>query len=106
MIVAFISEPTSKETLKSFYKQVRPGGLGWTQIENELLQEGELKEKEVWDVPEAIKAMIYSSVGVYGALFSFAYFLYAKYSMGMIFVAVSALAFYMLSKKWKDLSFK
>jgi len=106
MIVAFVSKPTSKEKLKSFYKQIRPGGPGWTEIENELLQEGALKEKEVWDVPEAIKAMIYSSVGVYGVLFSFAYFLYANYIMGLVFISVSVLAFYLLSKKWKDLSFK
>jgi len=106
MIVAFVSKPTSKEKLKSFYKQVRPGGPGWKHIEEELLQEGEMKEKEVWDVPEAIKAMIYSSIGVYGALFSFAYFLYANYSMGIIFVVVSVIAFYLLSRKWRNLSFK
>lgn len=106
MIVAFVSEPTSKEKLKSFYKQVRPGGPGWRHIEEELLQEGEMKEKEVWDVPEAIKAMIYSSIGVYAALFSFAYFLYANYSMGIIFVVVSVIAFYLLSRKWRNLSFK
>ncbi len=106
MIVAFVSKPTSKEKLKDFYKLVRPGGPGWTDIEEELLQEGELREKELWDVPEAIKAMIYSSVGVYGVLFSFAYYLYADYMMGVIFTAVAVIAFYMLSKKWKDLSFK
>jgi len=106
MSVAFMTEPTSKEKLKEFYLKVRPGGIGWRDIENELLEEGKLTEKEYWDVPDAIKAMIASSIGVYGVLFSFAYWLYGDYKLGALFTVVALSAFYILSRMWKRLSFK
>jgi uncharacterized membrane protein len=106
MIVAFVTEPTSKDKLKEFYLKVRPGGIGWRDIENELLEEGKLKEKEYWDVPDAIKAMIASSIGVYGVLFSFAYWLYGDYKLGLLFTVIAIIAFYILSRMWKKLSFK
>jgi len=106
LLVAFYSKPTEKSKLKEFYLKVRPGGPGWEDIENELLDEGELKEKEYWDVPQAIIAMIVASIAVYGTLFAFAYFIYKDTIRGLIFSAIAALSFYVLSKIWKKLSFK
>ncbi len=106
MLVAFYSKPTEKIKLKEFYLKVRPGGPGWTQIENELLNEGKLKEKEYWDVPQAILAMIVASIAVYGALFALAYFIYKDNLRGIVFSAITFFAFYALSKIWKKLSFK
>ncbi len=106
LLVAFYSEPTDKEKLKEFYLKVRPGGPGWTDIENELLAEGKLKEKEYWDVPQAIIAMIAGSIMIYALLFSFAYFIYEDMSKGIVFLIITFLAALVLNKYWKKLSFK
>ena len=106
LLVAFYTKPTNKEKLKEFYLKVKPGGPGWRHIENELLEEGELREKELWDVPQAIIAMIAGSIMIYAMLFAFAYFIYEDLVKGIIFLCITLVSAFVLNKYWKKLNFK
>ena len=106
LIVAFKTEPTDKEKLKEFYMKVKPGGPGWRHIEQELIEEGKLKESGYWDVPVSIVAMLVASIGVYSILFAFAYAIYLNFAKSAIFAVVAIIAFVILAKLWKKLDFK
>ena len=106
LIVTMVTPPSNIETLQNFYKKIQPGGPGWQKVINESEENGIVitGKKEKWDVPSGILCMVFGSISVYSILFGIGYILYSKVTLGIVFMAISALSVVLLMKFWKRLS--
>ncbi|PKP38238.1 MAG: Na+:solute symporter [Bacteroidetes bacterium HGW-Bacteroidetes-15] len=106
ILVTFLTQPVSDETLRSFYKKIRPGGPGWKSVvdkakaENiDLVKEPNLK----WDVPTGIICMILGCIAIYSILFSIGNILYGNLSSTLIFIGLTVISSLLLYHFWKKL---
>ena len=81
--VTFLTAPTERATLLSFYKLVRPAGPGWTAIR---------AEAGVGPSPDSLTVSLAGWVigctFVYSALFGTGSFLYGKTNIGFAWLAI------------------
>lgn len=103
--VTFLTRPSDKDTLRSFYRLVKPGGPGWAKVVQEAHAEGEKLEEtdKGWDVPNGILCMVLGSFMIYSTLFSIGYWIYGRYTAAVILNAAALGALYGLIKAWKRL---
>jgi solute:Na+ symporter, SSS family len=109
IIVTYMTHPISEETLRSFYRRIRPGGPGWKRVvdkareENiELVKEADLK----WDVPTGIICMITGSIAIYSILFAIGNLLYGHMTEALIAIVLTAVSSLLLYKYWNKLKMK
>jgi solute:Na+ symporter, SSS family len=106
IIVTFLTQPNSEETLRNFYRKIRPGGPGWKAVVDRAQKEGlELvKEKDMkWDVPTGILCMILGSMAIYSTLFAIGNLLYGKVVITLIFAGIAIVSTFILTRLWKKL---
>ncbi|MCB0761989.1 MAG: Na+:solute symporter [Flavobacteriales bacterium] len=85
LIVTFITPPTDTETLRNYYKLIRPFGRKWKEIApGELPPTGSLASQ--------IVAMALGCLLVYAALFATGYLIYGNTTNAVILYGVTALA--------------
>lgn len=103
--VTLLTEPSNEETLKSFYKLIRPGGPGWKKIMGKIQNDPTLdfNINEKWDVPTAILSMVIGSFMVFSALFSIGYFIYGNIQLGTIMLMLTILGMAILVYLWRKL---
>jgi len=105
VVVTFMTQPEDKETLRSFYKKIQPGGFGWKKVVDQAAKDGVniIGKKEAWDLPNGIICMILGSMFIYSILFSIGYFIYAKYMFAFLLLFVSVISLFFLQKAWRKL---
>ncbi|HLS29084.1 MAG TPA: sodium:solute symporter family protein [Opitutales bacterium] len=106
LTVMYLTRPTDKEKLYSFYKSIQPGGPGWKKIISEAASEGEdLTEGrgEEWSVPTGILCMLLGCVGVYAAIFATGYWIYGKIGLALTMTIIAIAALFLLSRAWTRL---
>ncbi len=106
LIVTWLTPPADQETLRSFYKRIRPGGPGWKKIVIDAENEGITLDKSKdlkWDVPTGILAMIWGVLFVYSTLFAIGEILYAKYTTAIFLIIIGLTSLYLLTRTWKKL---
>ncbi len=64
VVVTFITEPVSKETLMNFYSRVRPSKIGWKLIAGEIKVESDTIDKQHTYTESKIPAMVNWIIGV------------------------------------------
>jgi SSS family solute:Na+ symporter len=79
LLVTFITRPTDREILKSFYKLVRPMGSGWKPISAELDV-----SPSPDSLPQALLGWILGCLLVYSALFGVGNTLYSRYGQALL----------------------
>ncbi len=105
LAVTYLTKPEDDKVLFDFYKKIQPGGPGW----NATLRNAEKKQVTIktdfsqWSVPSGILAMLVGCVLIYGALFATGYWIYGKYTLGIILTIIVIIAAYILSKLWKKI---
>ncbi len=106
IIVTLLTKPTDEETLRNFYRRIRPGGPGWKKVVDrakadniELVKEGDLK----WDVPTGIICMILGSVSIYSILFTIGNILYGNIFEALILFGLTVVSSLLLYKYWNKL---
>ncbi len=109
IVVTFLTPPVKEETLRNFYRKIRPGGPGWKAVveraraENvELVKESDLR----WDVPTGILCMILGCITIYSILFAIGNILYGNLGQTLIFTGLTIAAALLLIKSWKRLRSK
>jgi len=104
LIVTFITQPTDKAKLISFYKKVHPGGIGWKPITDEIpdveSDKGFLQLFIDW---------VAGCILVICSLFSMGKFIFGQWQSGIAFLVIAAVAgaiiIWHLSKTgWKKIS--
>lgn len=106
LLVTFLTKPADDDTLRSFYKRIRPGGPGWKKVVEKAAAEGIVLQKAdelKWDVPTGIICMLLGVVAIYSSLFAVGQLLYGNLVLVLVFgvIAIGAAAF--LMNYWKKL---
>jgi solute:Na+ symporter, SSS family len=106
IVVTLLTKPIDEETLRNFYRKIRPGGPGWkTVVVNARKQGIELiKEKDLkWDVPTGILCMIMGCLAIYSTLFAIGNLLYKEFPLTIIFTGIALISAFILTRLWKKL---
>ncbi len=106
LLVTFLTRPENDETLRSFYRKIRPGGPGWEAVVTKARSQGIelIKEKDLrWDVPTGIVCMILGCIMIYSTLFAIGNFLYSNNTLAFILVGLAIVSGFLLTRFWKKL---
>ena len=103
--VTLFTKPSNKNTLRSFYRLVKPGGPGWKKVIEQANQENEPIEGsgQAWDVPTGILCMVLGCFAVYSALFATGNWIYGKHLSASVLTLVAVIATVLLVKMWVKL---
>lgn len=91
IVTAFVTKPTDENKLANFFRQIRPGGIGWKKFKNKY--------------PEVLADKGYGYlflnwflgiVLVYMFLFGIGKIIFAQYTIGLIFIAIGSIAGYII----------
>jgi Na+/proline symporter len=87
IITSYITKPTDESKLESFYRQVHPGGIGWTRISSKL-------KDVISDTGYFLLFVdwIAGIVLVYSFLFGFGKIIFGNYSSGFLFLLIGIAA--------------
>ena len=102
LLATFMTQPESKEVLRSFYKRIQPGGPGWAKIITEAEADNVkiTEDKEKWSVPSGITAMLLGCVLIYSIMFATGYWIYGRTTSAMILTVVAVISGFLLVKAW------
>jgi len=106
IVVTYLTQPVSEQTLRNFYIKIRPGGPGWKAVVDRAKAQGIQLVKETnlrWDVPTGILCMILGCLLIYSILFAIGNLLYANLASTVVFVSIAAVSGFLLSRFWKKL---
>lgn len=104
--VTYLTKPVNDETLRSFYKKIRPGGPGWRLVVNKAKDENIVLEKEEnlkWDVPTGIVCMILGCIAIYSILFGIGSIIYGRTVQSIVFVVLTVISSLLLVRFWRKL---
>lgn len=104
--VTYLTKPVNDETLRSFYKKIRPGGPGWRLVVNKAKDENIVLEKEdnlKWDVPTGIVCMILGCIAIYSILFGIGSIIYGRAVQSIVFVVLTVISSLLLVRFWRKL---
>jgi hypothetical protein len=93
LAVTFLTPPTERAVLQSFYDRIRPYPAGWRGAVN---TSGATEAGG--DIAAALLAWFLGCVGVYAALFGTGYFLYGRAEISLLCGAIAAASAYGLSR--------
>lgn len=101
LATTFLTKPESKETLRSFYKKIQPGGPGWAKIVQEAETDGvQIAKDEKWSVPQGITAMILGCVLIYSIMFATGYWIYGRTTSALVLSIIALVTGFLLVKAW------
>jgi len=106
IVVTYMTKPVNDETLRSFYKKIRPGGPGWRLVVNKAKGENIVLEKEEnlkWDVPTGIVCMILGCIAIYSILFGIGSIIYGRAVQSIVFVVLTVNSSLLLVRFWRKL---
>jgi Na+/proline symporter len=106
LLVTFLTAATDEATLRSFYRQIRPGGRGWAAVVERAAAASEPLETTdtaANSVPTALSCMLLGSAAVYMTLFSIGYLLYGSIGRAFILALLAAGATAVITRLWRHL---
>lgn len=108
VVTTYLTKPEPKETLRSFYENIQPGGPGWKKVIDEANADGVeiIKDRGKWTVPSGILAMLLGCVLVYTCLFTVGNLLYGDYSMAAFTAFIAVTSGFLLIRVWRSLGKK
>lgn len=104
MLVAGFSRATDPETLRAFYRQVRPGGPGWRRVLEDARRDGvdlDAPGAPGWDVPHGILCMFLGCGMIYCALFATGNWIYGRILPAGMLSAAAAVLVGLLILVWR-----
>ncbi|HMA61827.1 MAG TPA: sodium:solute symporter family protein [bacterium] len=104
-IVTFLTQPADLETLKSFYRKVRPGGNGWNAVLKKAKAQGDpiKRTAKEGDLPLGIMLMVAGCFAVYSTVFAAGYYMYTNFVPAVICTVIAVVSFFILFKKLPQL---
>ncbi len=101
VVVTYLTAPTDEETLKRFYRQVHPGGIGWKPIAALLPDvQGDTGYGSL------IRAWVSGIVLIYSALFGVGNLILGDVLIGAAYLAVALVAAWFISRILSRLGFE
>ncbi len=93
LAVTFLTPPTDRAVLQSFYDKIRPAPAGWRRA-----VDTSGGTHAAGDIAAAFLAWFLGCVAVYAALFGTGYLLYGRLEIGLACAAIAVLSAYALSR--------
>jgi len=105
LTATFMTQPESKDTLRSFYKRIQPGGPGWAKVVNDAYVDGEkiAKDNEKWSVPQGIMAMLLGCVLIYTIMFATGYWIYGRTEAALLLTGIAVVSAFLLIRAWNKM---
>nr|WP_299170885.1 sodium:solute symporter family protein [uncultured Allomuricauda sp.] len=102
LTATFVTQPETKEVLRSFYQKIQPGGPGWSKVVDEAEMDNVqiVESNEKWSVPSGITAMLLGVVLIYSIMFATGYWIYGETNLALILTGVSVLSGILLIRAW------
>ena len=104
VVATYFTPADDDETLRNFYRKIKPGGNGWDAVLEKARQDGDPIEKEIGQLPLQIYGMLIGCVAIYATLFATGFFIYGNTVAGIITGAVALLSIFGVLKIWPRLS--
>jgi solute:Na+ symporter, SSS family len=103
---AYLAPQTDRATLISFYRKVRPSGIGWTEIRAAAnLTPAELAESHT-NIPQALLGWSAACAMIWSALFAIGTFLYGRTTqslmLGAVFLVSSGIVINVMRNLWPE----
>ncbi|MDO6818054.1 MULTISPECIES: sodium:solute symporter family protein [Zobellia] len=105
LTATFMTQPESKETLRSFYKRIQPGGPGWSKVVDDAKADGEKikNNNEKWSVPQGITAMVLGCVLIYTIMFATGYWIYGRTEAALLLTGIAVVSGFLLIRAWNKM---
>lgn len=105
MAATFLTQPESKEVLRSFYMKIQPGGPGWAKVVRDAEQDKQriITTDEKWSVPAGISAMLLGCVLIYACMFATGYWIYGHTLKASILTGVAIISGLLLARVWNKM---
>ncbi len=106
LAVTVLTPPTDETTLRSFYRQIRPGGRGWAAVVERAAADGESLETAdtaAASFPTALSCILLGSAAVYATLFSIGYLLYGRPGIALVLAVPAVGATVAITRLWRRL---
>lgn len=102
LTATYVTQPESKDVLRSFYRKIQPGGPGWAKVVEEAKVDNvEIVEaNEKWSIPSGITAMLLGVSLIYSLMFATGYWIYGQTNLALILTGVAILSGFLLIKAW------
>lgn len=102
VLVTFMTRPTNRSTLISFYKLIKPHSYGWKPVIEQGLSEKKLTNSDltIGRLPSELISMFSGIFLVYGILFGIGYLLYGNMIYMSIGFGISIIAGIVMFKTW------
>ena len=93
LAVTFLTPPTDRAVLQSFYDRIRPAPAGWRRA-----VDTSGREDAGGDIAASFLAWFLGCVAVYAALFATGYLLYGRLEIGLLCAAIAVVSAYGLRR--------
>ncbi len=105
LAATFLTQPESKEVLRSFYMKIQPGGPGWAKVVREAEQDKQriITTDEKWSVPAGISAMLLGCVLIYTCMFATGYWIYGYTLKASILTGIAIISGLLLARVWNKM---
>ncbi len=102
LTATFMTQPESKEVLRSFYLKIQPGGPGWAKVVDDANDDNEVivNTDEKWSVPSGITAMLLGVILIYTLMFATGYWIYGRTTLALILSGVAVVSGILLIVAW------
>jgi len=101
LAVTFLTRPTDPEKLKSFYRKVHPGGIGWKPVARELTDvKGDTGYKYLF------YSWIAGVVMVLSSLFAIGKFLFEEYRPAIVYLVIALTAIFIVYRNMQKIGWK
>jgi hypothetical protein len=91
--VTFLTPPTDRAVLQSFYDRIRPAPAGWRRA-----VDTSGGKHAGGDIAASFLAWFFGCVAVYAALFATGYLLYGRLEIGLVCGAIAVISAYALKR--------
>lgn len=89
VVSTYLTRPTDDETLRNFYRKIKPGGNGWDAVIKKAQAEGVPLEKEAGQLPLEILCVLIGTITVFSALFATGNWIYVNVGTAILFTLVA-----------------
>ncbi|TXF85452.1 Na+:solute symporter [Neolewinella aurantiaca] len=89
LVVTFMTQPTDRATLESFYTKIHPGGPGWQPVAANLPTDITVHPDS--NMTLRIAAVFIGAIGIYSVLFATGFYLYGNLSATLISAGLAIL---------------
>ncbi|MEM1121499.1 MAG: sodium:solute symporter family protein [Bacteroidota bacterium] len=99
----YFTAPTKDQTLRSFYRLIKPGGNGWDAVIEKANAEGDAMQKEQGQLPLELLCFVIGVATVYSTLFATGNWIYGNVGLAATLTAIAGAGAFFLIRAWGQL---